>query len=305
MKKQNVMPIVILSAICVVVALLLSVVNMFTAPIIAENAAKKETESMSAVLEGAVGFEKLTLTDLPETVSAVYEETTGLGFVVFVKTKTSYTHGEDMAITVGINKEGKVVGVKLTSYTESKDIGPDYPNRFVGLDASNVGEVDAVAGVTYSSNAFKNAVKDALAAVESLVGTAKDEMTLKAEKLITGANLSEISGKFDEGASRVWKDKNGGGYVVLVTTKTQYVNPDTETLVAVGLDGKVIGIKILKWVHGENISYTEAFEGSFDGKDSAGVDGVDVITGATGTSNNVKNAVKLAISVAMSIEGGN
>ena len=79
--------------------------------------------------------------------------------MVFVKTKTSYTHGEDMAITVGINKEGKVVGVKLTSYTESKDIGPDYPNRFVGLDASNVGEVDAVAGVTYSSNAFKNAVK--------------------------------------------------------------------------------------------------------------------------------------------------
>ncbi len=301
MTKKNIMPVAVLTSICIVVAILLAVVNMFTEPVIKANAERAEQESLAEVLPGASGFDAISTEGAPDTVKALYRERSGLGYVALLKTKTSYTHGTDMAITVGVGSDGKITGIKLTAYSESKDIGKDYPNKFVGLDAGGVGAVDAVSGVTYSSNAFKDAVADALAAVSSLIGETKDELTLEAQALIEGSNLKDVTPASPaEGVIRVWLDENGGGYVVNVKTKTQYVDPDTSTLVAVGNDDKVIKIKILTWVHGEGTGYTEDFVNSFEGKDESGIDGVDVITGSTGTSNNVKNAVKLAISTVKS-----
>ena len=52
MTKKNIMPIVVLTAICVVVAALLGVVNMLTAPIIAEAESQKVYDSFRNVLDG-------------------------------------------------------------------------------------------------------------------------------------------------------------------------------------------------------------------------------------------------------------
>ncbi len=65
-----------------------------------------------------------------------------------------------MLISVGIGTDGVIKGIVITAYTESKDIGADYPQKFVGKDSSLEG-IDTVAGVTYSSRAFIDAIKDA------------------------------------------------------------------------------------------------------------------------------------------------
>ena len=87
-------------------------------------------------------------------------------------TTSAYSNG-DMGITVGFDSAGKIAGVALTSYMESKDIGQQtYPAKFVGLDRSGAANVDTVTGVTYSSKAFKKAIQDAFTAVELAKGGA-------------------------------------------------------------------------------------------------------------------------------------
>ena len=61
MTKEKIMPTVVLGAICLVVALLLSVVNMFTGPVIeaAQNAAANE--ALLEVLPDGKNFEEITI----------------------------------------------------------------------------------------------------------------------------------------------------------------------------------------------------------------------------------------------------
>ena len=104
---------------------------------------------------------------MAETVTGIYKETGGRGYAVTVETTSSYSQNP-MTFTLGVSEGGKIIGVAVTNYSETKDFG-SYPETFIGKDSSLEG-VDVVAGVTYSSNAFKDAVKDAFAAVEEVAG---------------------------------------------------------------------------------------------------------------------------------------
>ena len=88
MTKKNIMPVAVLTVICLVVAILLAVVNYFTADKIAENADRKVNESLYAVLDSASGFEKINLEDydaVPKTVAAAHKDKGGTGYVIVVK----------------------------------------------------------------------------------------------------------------------------------------------------------------------------------------------------------------------------
>ena len=70
----------------------------------------------------------------------------------------------------------------MTAYPETKDFGQDtYPQSFLGQD-STLANVSLVAGVTYSSTAFKNAVSDGFAVLvnNGLIGAGvkSDEQVL-------------------------------------------------------------------------------------------------------------------------------
>ncbi len=159
--------ITVLFSICLVVSLLLALINFITTPIIEETKLKAETKSLVEVLPNSGDFEKLELSDnVPETVNAVYKDKNGTGYAVTLATSSQYS-SSDMLISVGIGADGIIKGVKITAYTESKDIGKDYPQSFVGKDSSLTG-IDIVAGVTYSSNAFKDAIKDAFLGLDAL-----------------------------------------------------------------------------------------------------------------------------------------
>ncbi|MDD6038965.1 MAG: FMN-binding protein [bacterium] len=164
--KSNVKSVVVLTAICVVVATLLSVTNFFTAPVIESNKASAAYDSLYVVMADAQGFEDVELpADAPETVTGLYKETSGLGYVATLSTTSQYS-SDNMSITVAIGADGTIVGVTITGYYESKDFGPDYPQTYVGADSALNG-IDTFAGVTYSSTAFKEAIQDAFSVLVS------------------------------------------------------------------------------------------------------------------------------------------
>ena len=119
MTKKNIMPVAVLTVICIVVAILLAVVNHFAAPEIAKNAERKVNESLYAVLGDAEGFDEIKDLDSyagkPKTVKAAHKDKGGSGYVIVLETSTSYTSGAAMSITVGIDTDGVIKGVKLNA----------------------------------------------------------------------------------------------------------------------------------------------------------------------------------------------
>ncbi len=180
-RKEHLMPAVVLGSICLAVAAVLALLNLITAPVIAAETARRQQQSLTeAFPEGAayadLAFEEVTDIDTPDTVVAVYRETGGRGYAVLLQTSTNYTSaGTTMGITVAADTDGKILGICLTSYTESKDMGKTtYPSSFIGKDSATLTEVDLVSGVTYSSAAFRAALADALEAVRLADATGGD-----------------------------------------------------------------------------------------------------------------------------------
>ncbi len=153
---------------------ILLLLNMVTSPIIEKNNQKGELEPLFAVMPGAENFTLITLNNAPDTVKSIYEETSGKGYVIRSATNKGFT-GNYISLTVGISKEGKIVGITLDEYPETKDFGSDYPLTFLGAD-STLSTTEIVAGVTYSSSAFRNAVADAFSVL------AENGLIVEAEK---------------------------------------------------------------------------------------------------------------------------
>ena len=107
--KENIKSVVVLTAICLVVAVLLAYTNSITAPIIEANKAAKASGSLLEVMPEATGFEDITETlgELPATVKEVHKETSGLGHVIILGT-TSQFSSDEMGITVAIGADGKI-----------------------------------------------------------------------------------------------------------------------------------------------------------------------------------------------------
>ena len=169
----------VLVLIFAVFALVLFGINIFAAPLIEANGSAQQFAPLYSVMPEAKGFELIydandsaasTLVDVPETVQAIYSETSGLGYAIRLSTTQGYTK-EPIEFTIAIDAEGKISGTELTAYPDTKDFGADYPGSFIGQDSA-LGDVGLVAGVTYSSSAFKNAVSDGFAALiaNDLVG---------------------------------------------------------------------------------------------------------------------------------------
>ena len=161
MKKDTVKGVIVPVLIVVVFIAALTGVGAYTAPIIEANGSASELEPLYEVMPDAAGFEAVTLDTVPDTVQGVYKETSGLGYVVLLSTTKGYT-GDPIDLTMAVDAEGKISGIKLTQFSDSKHFGEDYPDTYLGQDSA-LGGVSLVAGVTYSSKAFKEAVEDGFA----------------------------------------------------------------------------------------------------------------------------------------------
>ena len=232
-------------------------VNAVTAPIISANESSAAYEPLFAVMPEAENFELLydaadaensTLTEVPETVKAVYAETGGLGYAVELSTTQGYT-GEAIEFTLAINGEGIITASQLKSYPETKDFGAEYPGTYVGQDSTLAG-VQLVAGVTYSSAAYKNAVNDAFTALvaNELVGAAQksDEQLLMEvigpayPGIVNPAMILMYEELEGNGAAiqKCFKTLNGAGLACMVS------DGESSYMAVVNLDGDVMAIDV-------------------------------------------------------------
>ena len=161
-----------------VVAAALAGVNAVTAPVIEELNAAKTQEAISAVLPGGFDTEIADYADASGIVSKVYQGANGYAVEVG-------PGGFDNTITmmVGVDNEGKVLGISVVSHTETAGLGAvadaDTPKgiafreQFIGASGSvsvtkDGGTMDAITGATITSRAICVGVNAALDCVAGL-----------------------------------------------------------------------------------------------------------------------------------------
>ncbi len=233
-KKETSKAVIAIVLICVIGAGLLFGVNALTAEKIAANNASLAYAPLLAVMPEAKDFAPVyeaadsaasALVDIPETVVGIYEETSGAGYAVKLSTTQGYT-GDTIEFAIGVSVDGKITGTQVTAYNDTKDFGADYPSTYVGQDSA-LADVQLVAGVTFSSSAFKNAVIDAFNALiaNGLVkeGVKGDDQLLMEllPTLFTGMSNSIGVAQYEELAPSgsiisAMKATNGSGVALLM-----------------------------------------------------------------------------------------
>ena len=164
--------------IAAVVAAALAGVNAVTKPVIDELNAAATQEAIAAVLPGGFDTEVTDYADATGLVSKVYQGANGYALEVG-------PGGFDNTITmmVGIDNEGKVLGISVVSHTETAGLGAvaadgtpkgiAFREQFVGATGSvavskDGGTMDAITGATITSRAICVGVNAALDCVAGL-----------------------------------------------------------------------------------------------------------------------------------------
>ena len=179
MKKNTLMPAIVLGAIFIVVSLILSGVNMITGPIIEAHQNAAANEALLVVLPEGKNFEEIEITsDYPASVTKGYKADGGF---VFQMTVTGKSAG--LVIMCGIDTDGKVVGTKVIANEETPAYADKVFPSVEGLDGSYMGmgldgfEPYLVSGATLTSRAFGEAIKAALQAAVLAAGGSVDTRT--------------------------------------------------------------------------------------------------------------------------------
>ncbi len=242
--KKNIKSVVVLTAICAVMSLLLALTNYITAPIIEKNQNAAANEALLEVMPNGKNFVSVDLSsyELPSTVTEAFKEDGG-GYVVKLTT-TGY--GAGFVIMCGVNADGTVSGAVCLSSNETLGHEKTYGNNFTGKNGEEVDAVDTISGATKTTVAYRNAVKDAINAATILGGGSVD---IRSEAEILADNLSAAltagEGAFTklflteviEGIDAVYIADNGKGAVCVIGE--QFIGVDETGAVVSGAEGDV------------------------------------------------------------------
>ena len=163
MTKKSGLKLIVIGVVCL--ALLLGL-NAVTKPLIEANGASEAFAPFFELMPEAKDFELMyDGVNAPDenaapTIQAIYKETSDLGFVINLSTTEGYTK-EPIDFTVAVGNDGKVMGMTVTEYPDTKEVGDDFIASFTGQDSA-LADVALVSGATFSSSAIKNAVSDGL-----------------------------------------------------------------------------------------------------------------------------------------------
>ena len=170
-KKDFVMPIAVLTIICLVITALLALTNSATEPVIRQSALERAEAARAEIIPDADGFELIEAESLPSTVKEVYKATNDTGYVFML---TTMGYGGEMDLILGMDNEGKIIDVKTLKHSETKGMGSKtaeepFRSQFPGKDEMLEG-VSAISGATISSKAYLGAVADAFEAFGIVTG---------------------------------------------------------------------------------------------------------------------------------------
>lgn len=169
MKKDFVMPILVLSLICLVISGAMAFTYGVTEPVIERAAVQREEEIRNSIIPQATGFEMVDIDGLPATIKEVYRSINDVGYIFIIATSG---YGGDMKLICGIDPDGKVIHCSTIEQSETKGLGARiteerFEYQFDGAD-NRLDGVSAITGATISSRAYINAIKDALTAFETV-----------------------------------------------------------------------------------------------------------------------------------------
>lgn len=196
MKKQNIMPTVVLCTICLAVALLLSFVNMITGPIIeaAQNAAANE--ALLEVLPDGKNFTELTIDDkYPPAINMGYKADGGYVFRASVTGKSA-----GLIIMFGISEDGKIVSSKVIADQETDSYDAKVFPSVTGANSVykdmtyDTFEPYLVAGATLTSAAYGEAAK---AALQAYIVASGGEVDIRTPEQILQDNCNTAAGTTD------------------------------------------------------------------------------------------------------------
>ena len=160
------------------VVFMLALVNQLTADIIAQHQKEKMNAAMAAMFPEADEF-VLYSGEIPtvaaKTVSEIYEarlESTTLGYCL---SSTANGFGGEITMVVAVSSEGYVAGVEIISHTETAGFGEKIISNgslqasFRDVSASEIDNVSAISGATFTSKAVIGAVKNAFSAALEII----------------------------------------------------------------------------------------------------------------------------------------
>ena len=161
-----------------VVAAVLAGVNAVTAPVIEKLNAEKTQKAIETVLPGGFDEQITDYADATGLVSKVYKGANGYALEV-----TPGGFDNTITMMVGVDFEGKVLGISVVSHTETAGLGAvaaentskgeAFRGQFVGTSGSvavtkDGGELDAITGAAITSRAICVGVNAALDCVAGL-----------------------------------------------------------------------------------------------------------------------------------------
>jgi electron transport complex protein RnfG len=281
--RQMVVTLLVVAVVC---SIILSFVYSFTSPRISETQKKMTLDGLNQVIE-AHGFVEVIPDTLWDAVDSV-GSTIGIVFRVFPQ-----GYGGIIPITVGLDREEKITGIKIASAAEGlketpglgvKITEPTFTQQFIGKSGFQItitkdgGEIDAITAATISSRAVCTGIRKGIETYHCYLSAQYDK-----QGLFPDAEFIEVV------KDTLWyavKDNDTIG-IVFTGVAQGYVDCIT-FIVGVNRDAEITGVDIL------SSNETEGFGALIQSReflDQFTRGTPEAITGATISSRALINAV--------------
>ena len=282
--------------------------------------------SLAATLVGGnPDFERLEIGE-NEYLRRLYRNKRDGSYVAYVVVISQYGTPETETL-IHIGRDARIKKVaKITWKTSDEKYGYVPPTADVvdvfysKIAGNNSFSIDSLAS-TPVSNATSTtgrliaSIKEALVAVDGIV--AKDELSestlLSLAATLVGGNPDFESVEIGETEylKKLYRNKADGSYVAYVVVLSQYGTAETEALLHIGENGRIIAAERIVWktsdaIYGyvpPTLAEADKLYEQLVGKNYNSVAGVDLVSNATNTSTNLLNSVKEALKTVEDLEG--
>ena len=165
----------ILFAITFITALMLGVVNKFTAPVIENFKNEKMKTAIEMVVEGKidVSTEEKYAVEGESCVTEITSYINDNGDVVYAVKSVPSGYAGDIEMMVGINNKGMVTGVEIISMSETAGLGANAKGNTEWLAqfyGNGKDKLESITGATITSKAVKKGVDDAREQISKIAG---------------------------------------------------------------------------------------------------------------------------------------
>lgn len=167
----------VLCAITAVTGVILGGVYTMTLEPIRATKERQKMEALAATLPGAKEFKQIEIKGDPGIITEINEGTDGGNLVGYNFTVTPKGYGGIIEIVAGIEKDGKLMDIRILNMSETPGLGakapePAFAGQFKNKKAERLmlvkttpaseNEIEAISGATITSNAVTNGVNTAL-----------------------------------------------------------------------------------------------------------------------------------------------